>query len=404
MRWGFLTEDVKIPPKMLLAIIILFSGTLVPIYLFHAVLFEYVFMSLSGVQLWVCVGEALFYVSATFSAVIGSLISERFERRKLLFSWIVFGVLATSLFTVIHGLMFTLFLSALLGASFGFGFPSSFAFLADYTSIEERARVSGIVIFVFSIIFLITTFTISFLNYFQCVFLCVILRSTSFFTLLLDPIERVVGVRKSWSSILTSKGFASYLFPWIMFNIADGALSFVELDLPQYETVAMLLKFIGFSAFAVISGLMADRYGRRQPLILGFIILGVSYVIVGLAASPLSWLIMILISSIAWSFITISFQYTVLGDLAPPGSKERFYALGWVVVFVVEMSFLLLSGIFNVSPPTSFVSSVLSIILFLSVLPLLFAPETLPEDKLRARRFKEYIRKVRRLIERENSD
>jgi MFS family permease len=215
--------------------------------------------------------------------------------------------------------------------------------------------------------------------------------------LLLDPCERVTGKRRSWLNIATSKGFTLYLLPWIIFNIADGILVFVKYEAdPMLE---LLFRFIGFSVFAFISGVMVDRVGRKYPLILGLVMLGISYLFVGVAATPLSWVVMIFISSIAWSFFQNAYLWAVLGDLASPGSKERFYTLGWIVIFMVETSFRLLKGIFNIVAPANVISAVLGILIFLSIIPLIFAPETLPETQKRARRLRDYLKKVGDLIQ-----
>jgi len=82
-----------------------------------------------------------------------------------------------------------------------------------------------------------------------------------------------------------------------------------------------------------------------------------------------------------------------------PRVKRDFFALGLIVTYLVEMGFNLLSGVFGLSIPIGMVSSALSIILFVSVLPLLYAPETLPESKVRTRRLRDYLRRAMRLVE-----
>ena len=98
--------------------------------------------------------------------------------------------------------MFLLFIAVLAGVSFGLGFPSSLAFLADSTTVEERARVSGVVI--------LTTFTsiilligiVQRLGFTESLFIYIILRATSFFALLIDPCERVACKERKWMAVL----------------------------------------------------------------------------------------------------------------------------------------------------------------------------------------------------------
>jgi MFS family permease len=400
LNFGFLTEDIKIPLRRLLAVVFLFSSTFAWFYIFHIYLLDKTFASLGPTQ-WLYLGKALFYTSIVFSAIIGSLISERVNRRKLLWSWIAFGVLTTASLAVFQGLVFSLLSSALLGASFGLGFPSCLAFLADSTAIEERARVSGVLFFLtLAMVFLLLLFS-SLLNLgvVELVWLALILRASSFFALLIDPCARETGKEKSWLTILASKDFVLYLFPWLIFNIANGLTSFVRVP-ESASAIGQVLMFGSACIVALTSGVLADRFGRKWPIIIGQIMLGASYAFLGLATSSLSWLVYMTTQGIAWGFIAVSYFLAVLGDLSSPGgSKERFYVLGGIIPLVMIMSFSGVSDLLNLSAPAGALYPALSILLFVSFIPVLRASETLPETKARARRMREYVKKVGKLVQ-----
>ncbi len=408
MNFGFLTEDVKIPIRKLLAVTLIFSSTLAWFYLFHAYLLDEIFV---GFEIsWLYFGKALFYISIVASAIIGSLTSERIHRRKFLWIWIAFGVLTTASLAVFQGLAFSLFFSVILGASFGLGFPSCEAFLADSTVIEERARVSGIMIFVTFAIVFITILGSSLLNLamIELILLAIILRSSSFFALLIDPCPREEGKIKSWQTILTSKDFALYLAPWLIFNVANGLMNVVRLpQSPDYawaSRIGQVFLYAGTSIIALLSGVIADRLGRKQPIIIGLVMLGGSYALLGFYLSPQTWLVVMATSGIAWGFIIVSYAVTVLGDLASPGSKEKFYALGGIIPLIIYMSFSGVSNLLNINVPANAISSVLCIALFISVIPVWRASETLPETKMRARRLKEHVEKVGKLVQESKKD
>jgi membrane protein implicated in regulation of membrane protease activity len=88
----------------------------------------------------------------------------------------------------------------------------------------------------------------------------------------------------------------------------------------------------------------------------------------------------------------------VLGDLASYGSKEKFYAMGAIMPLILMLGFSALTSLLNVTLSGAIVP-VLSIILFLSVLPVLRASETLPQKKQEARKLKDHMDKVRKVIE-----
>ena len=406
MNFGFLNEDVKIPLRRFLAVAFLFSSTFAWFYLFHIFLLDKIFVSLEPLKL-IYFGKALFYISIVFSAIIGSLIGEKVERRKLLWSWIAFGVLTTASLAVFQGVLFSLLFSALLGASFGLGFPSCLAFLADSTAIEERARVSGVLFFItLTMVPLLLLFS-SLLNLgvVELVLLALILRASSFFALLIDPCARETGKEKSWLTILASKDFVLYLFPWLIFNIANGLTAFVKLpeslDFQSASAIGATLKFVSASIVALISGVLADRFGRKNPIIIGLSMLGVSYLLLGvLGISPTSWLVIMTTQGIAWGVIAVSYFLAVLGDLSSSGgSKERFYVLGGIIPLVMVMLFSGVSDLYKLNPPTNPLSSALGILIIVSIYPILRASETLPETKIRERRLREHVQKVGKLAE-----
>jgi MFS family permease len=336
-------------------------------------------------------GQTLFLSSVALFAIIGSLISEKYSRRKLLIYWITLGVLATASLWFFQGVILSLLSSALIGISFGLGFPVVQAFLSESTAIEERARVSGIVILV---IFIIVVIAIAFASLVGLILLSVILRAIGFFALALDPFDREKGRKVSWGKIFSNKDFVFYLFPWLMFNVANGLVEFVWLRIPSNfdwaSAFGTLIHWLGTGVCAFISGVMADKIGRKQPIIIGLVMLGVSYAILGLALSPESWLFYLTFSGFAWGFIMVVY-FAVPGDLAFPGSQERFYALGGVLPFILFMSFSGIAGLIGAGPPVSVLSPFLSIILFLSVIPVLRAKETLSEKEMREREIREYL-------------
>jgi MFS family permease len=238
----------------------------------------------------------------------------------------------------------------------------------------------------------------------EVVLLGIFLRSTSYLALILDPCDRESGKEKSWRAIFAHKDFSFYLFPWLMFNIASGLISFVWTWLPPTpdygwaQAIGGPLHFLGAGVFGLIAGFVADRLGRKQPIIIGMVMLGVSFAFLGLAPSPLSVLVYYAISGIAWGFLMVAYL-AVPGDLALPGSREKFYALGIIIPLIIYMGLPAISEFLNVGVPASALSSILSIIIFVSVIPVLRAKETLSETKIRARKMKEYIGKVGELVQ-----
>jgi MFS family permease len=291
----------------------------------------------------------------------------------------------------------------LLGLSFGIGLPSCFAALADLTLIEERGRISGLVQFstFLSLVLLVLVPSMLSFGVREYQILSLILRILSFAALLLEPFYRISGKGISFPKILRKREFLFYTIPWLMFNLSNGVLEIINSIFrpnPAYKIVFELSPFVlylGALIFGLISGIIADRSGRKQPIILGFIVLGISYALIGITSTPQSWFTMIALSGVGWGFIMVVYLWTILGDIAPIGGREKFYAIGFVIPTLTETIFEFVANKIYLDVNISYVSTVLSIFLFLSVFPLILAKETLPEEKMSDRRLRDYLIKAR---------
>jgi MFS family permease len=365
--------------------------------------FENIFKNFTGNPTWAYLGEAFFFGFGALSAVIGAVLSNKVDRRSLLLVYITLGVLATASIAASAGTIFFLLSSVLLGLSLCLGFPSLTASLAESTVVEERARVSGIVIFLtfILVVFGVVATTIS--SYILVVVLVgLFLRSSSYLALVLDPHKKEKVKQKSWRNVLTNRDFILYMFPYIMFNIAAGLTIFIYAN-PSSEyadaiAIGNSLHYLGTGIFAFAAGFVADRFGRKQPIIFGMVILGVSFALLGFESSPLSVIVSLAVSGIAWGFLIVTYL-AVPGDLGFLGSKEKFYAVEIIITLIVGLGFTAVSEFGGVHFQPNLLSGALSIILFLSIIPVLRAKEILSEKKLYERRMREHIDKVGKLVQ-----
>jgi MFS family permease len=174
---------------------------------------------------------------------------------------------------------------------------------------------------------------------------------------------------------------------------------FLGLSSEYDAAVAMgnLLHYLGAGVAGFLSGFAADRVGRKPPIIVGMVMLGVSFAYLGLATSPLSVLVYYALSGIAWGFLIVMYL-AVPGDLSLAGSREKFYALGIVIPLIIYAALVATAELLSIAAPASSVSSFLSIIIFISAIPVLLAKDTLPETKIVERKLIEHIKKVGELV------
>jgi MFS family permease len=401
----FFTENFKISSRKFAAATLLVSGTMAWFFLLDLYLAN-IFNTLTlNDPFWsyYTIGQMLFFGFAVFWAIVGSLIGPRINRRKLLLPWISLGVFATILLAAFQGTTFAVISSFLLGLSSGLGFPSSIAFIAECTAVEERARVSGTIIlgtFVIAFISLAVARILSF-GLLDAVLLLAIVRSISFVALALDKCESEPEKEKPRLPSTAYREFAFYLIPWVMFITAASITGNLIPQTSDYATaysIGNILRYFCIAIFGLVSGLAADRFGRKQVIIVGLIILGVSFALLGLYFTPTSVLVYLTLSGVAWgSFFVV--YLTIPGDLSVSGLREKFYGLGYILPLTVFfiMSAVPFYAIFSIFSAGSF-SQIFSIILFLSIIPVLRAKETLPVQKIQERKMKEHAEKIGKLV------
>lgn len=350
----------------------------------------------------------IFLASIGASAFLGSAISGRVKRRKLLLAWLFGGVLVTALVPFFRGDEFLVIWGIIAGLTFGVGFPSCQAFLSDSTTPEERGRVAGLTILTTFILVAFSLLAISALSLDSTgiLLLTILVKSIGFISFVLDPIDTDIKERepKPWRTIIGYRDFYLYLVPYLLFMIAAGLVSLFWQGLPSsqnYEDAyrsGSILRLIGLSVFAMLAGLMADRMGRKKPIILGLVMLGASYALVGLLTTAETYFINLVFSGCAWGILIVIYL-VVPGDLAFSGSAERFYTLGWVLPLLLWSIVFATASFLNITPRTDIFSFILTITIVASIIPLFSAVETLSESKMRERKFSEYTEKVGKVIQ-----
>ena len=403
MNLGSLTQDVKISKRDLAISVFPTSGTLAWFFFLNIIGgkddWRAIFMSLASADSSSAyLGTVLFFSSAVFWGLLGSLVSKRIERRKLLFSWILAGVVVSLTLPLFQGILLSILASLLLGFSLGFGLPSSIALVADRTVVEERGRVSGIIILLaFLMAFGVAVISnILSLSYNDSIMLSVPLRSISLLAFCLDWKIMRMENKKQHLPTTPQRDFIFYIIPWIIVNIAAGlASSFIPRGEPftMASEIGSQLRFIFIAAFGIVAGVVADRFGRRWPLTIGLLMFASSFAILGLRMSPENAILYLAVSGIAWGSFFVVFL-AIPGDLSIAGFREKAYALGTISPLAILLCLMTVPPDFLSNYPASPILQVLSLVLFLSLLSVFKAGETLPSSAMLERKIRDHIKKV----------
>jgi len=348
---------------------------------------------------------AIYYTTMIGSSVIGAVLAPKIRRLRFLYFWMVLGVassLMPALFSV-DTITESLGASFLLAISFGLGTPSCLSYFADSTSVENRGRLSGITFFAMQLSIFVSAMYLPRLDQTLQSIACAIWRASGLILFfLLKPTEEVSSKKRDYAgyrSILHNRSYVLYFIPWMMFSLVNG------LEAPTlqktfgssfYDLVA--LSFIIGSFSALFAGFTSDFMGRKRVTLYGFISLGLGYALLGFAPYWwVSWYSYAIIDGIAWGLFSVVFILVLWGEVPLDVAKEKSYAIGGVPFTVGNMIQTLQYPFVSIEPYAAF--SFASFFLFLAVLPLMYAPETLPEKKIEQRRIKGYVEQAKKIRE-----
>ena len=344
-------------------------------------------------------------VGAIFSALIAGLIIKKRGRQKIFYvSWMLLGVAAS--FAALAGntadILGLYALGLFFGTSFGVGMPSCMGYFTEHTSVETRGRLGGIAM-LFTGLGMFLLGMVSVENSATNILILAGWRLAGLvaFMLIKPPIESKEAKHVSYRDVITQRPFLLYLVPWLLFSLVN----YLSLPVLSDSLDAAVLQLsttvenILLGVFAIIGGILMDFVGRKIMATAGFVLLGVGYTILGIAPHEISSLIFYtIVDGIALGILFALFVMTVWGDLSDGAPSEKYYALGAIPFFV---SMLLESAIgsylLGVSPYAIF--SFTAFFLFLAVLPLMYAPETLPDKIMKDRELKNYIEKAQKEAE-----
>jgi len=350
-----------------------------------------------------------FFAAFAISAFFGGWLFPRARKLGLVF-WMIFGsIMSLSLVTIpINNLIVNFILSVLLGVSVGVGLPSALAFFADSTPIWKRGILGGITWSTVgfgalaiggSISFVETTLGLVILSIWRVIGLVFFLALTRAKQepLIKKPSEK-------YKRILSRRDLILYLAPWIMFSLVNFAEVPISQNLlGEFATMSGLITLALSGIFAIVGGMFADRIGRKRVVITGFVFLGIEYAILSFFyENPVSWYIYTCFDGAAWGMFAAVFFMTLWGDLSESFQREKYYVLGGLPYLLAGFLPVLIEP-YKASIEASTAFTIASFFLFVAVLPLFYAPETLPEKTMKDRDLSSYIERAKKIVEKENA-
>jgi MFS family permease len=353
---------------------------------------------------------AAFYVSIIGSSVLGTFFSNKVGRLKLLYTWIVVGIIVSLLPALLTNVTFlhVWSISFLLGASFGLGLPSCLAYFSECTVIENRGRIGGIALLIANISVPLLTILFSALDLVTISVIFALLRGMGLIVFFQKPKNQPssqITTSVSFVSILRDRTFLLYFVAWLMFALVDKSERvlvdrFLQSWMPDLVRIMGVVEPLVAGLSILIAGLLCDWIGRKKILLSGFVAIGIAYAIIGFVPdSVYSWYFYFIADGVAAGILSLLFVLILWGDLAQSASSEKYYTLGSIpfILSGVIPPLLTQSLIGQAEIYTAF--SLASFFLFVAVMPLMFAPETLPQKKIELRRLRKFAEDAKKAKE-----
>lgn len=362
--------------------------------------------------LWNEVILASFFFSIPLSSVAAETALSKVKTKTVLLCWIIIDI-ATLLLPNLFGLRTSfgfLVFAIWLGFSVGFGFPRCLTYFSDSTSMKERGRVGGVIIF---LTYVLTPLVLAATQSLGSSMRLIVYTGWRGLGLTAIPFIGTATFSESAENATTDRLRISqrrrlilYLIPWMTFSLIDGIDTQILKNIYPQETFEMgrMLAYLTGSFSAILGGVAIDLVGRRTSIISSMITLGLGFIAVSLAqTSSVSWLIFWIAEGVAWGVLSITYVLVIWGDLGSRENREKYYAIGTIPFFLSRaVGFVLKPSLFRFSPTHLF--SMVILLNFLAVIPLLFVEEVLPLKTREQRRMREYIRRAKQLAEQGRGD
>lgn len=344
--------------------------------------------------------------SVSFGIILACFLMQRVSKTSLVATWSIFSSVGTILITLIPNTTLIIAIFLLLGAIFGIGLLALFALFWETTVPEERGRMSGLIGFISLLISPLVYVLVGNLDFSVILILSVILNSATMAVLLLRPNkEAVQSGRRDLERYTGKRTVLLYSIPWLAFSVINATLGKTISLQVSYQfnptSVALLvtMQVVGGSIGALLGGLMADFVGRRLSLVTGLILYGISSAISGLAQSYELFYLSYIGIGLTWGIFLTLYLFVVWGDLANAETHLRMYSIGLVIYYSATGIGSLFGS--QLSYISLMVASIIScLFIFLSNIPLLFAPELLPQNFRERIRLKSYLSFVKRKMRR----
>jgi hypothetical protein len=333
-----------------------------------------------------------------------SFFIHRFNRLHVIYLCSIVISILTALLLFFSNGIFVVTIIFAVGAFFSIAQLAFFTYFWSLTVPEERGRIAGIIGFVpLPFYFIVDPVVASTLDFLGTIMLSIILSLGPLVVVLMRP-EKGALTKKKYDrgNYFEKRTVLLYSIPWILFSLINVTLAKnISLNILQQAPsfyVLLELQLIAVVLGTLSGGLIADFFGRRLSLALSLTLYGISSALAGLFINYAVFVFVYVANGLSWGILLTLYSLVVWGDLSNKENCAQMYSIGLITFSLATgVGLLLRQQIAEVPLVASALVSCL--LIFLSNIPLILAPELLPSDfreRIKLRLHMSTVRKIGR--------
>jgi len=393
--------DVRLTKRGFLVTMIFHFTFLTWYYVFSFVVLGHIFGS--SAETYLIVYASFNFIIVT-TLLLSSFFIHKFSKVRVIFECSIAISIVALLLPFVSNIILRLIVIFVEGIFFSIGQLASFTYFWSLTVPEERGRAAGIAGF-FSLLFLhLISLIAQTFDFSGTVMLSAILSLGTLTTRLLRPEKKVLLTTKKDEKRYRPEKRTIFLYsvPWILFSLINTTLArnislHVSQSVPSSLYMFLLVLQMTASGFGALGGgIIADLFGRRLSLGFGLTLYGISTVLGGFVENYEVLYFMYVVNGLNWGLLWTLYGSVVWGDLADKENCAKRYSIGLIIFYLsTGVGFFLTPQISQIPLIISSLASCL--LIFLSNIALILAPELLSSDFRERIKLKLYMNVIRKI-------
>ena len=285
----------------------------------------------------------IYFGTLIASCIGGSFLVNKIGRSRLFVFWTSLGVISPIFLLTLNVAQTSvvMLICILFGLSTGFGMPNSMEYFKRSTNDANRGRYGGLIMLLSGLGIFVLGMVMG--GIVLSAFILILWRLAGLILLLISKPFKEQSEKDtivSYRSILSKRSFILYLIPWLMFSLINYLTNPSKYIADQSTIMALgIIGNIVLAISAIAAGFLMDYVGRKLAAIAGFVLLGVSYSVLGVYSGEIfSWYLYNVLFGVSWGIFLVLFIVSIWGDLSQHMPSDKFYAIGVIPFFFFSIS------------------------------------------------------------------